>query len=102
MTVPGWYALLLLGAAAYRTWRLLAEDTILHRSRERGIFLIRKRWGRTADKARELIECPWCSGFWIALGWWGGFEMWPHGTVIVAVPLALSALVGAIGSATPD
>ena len=89
MQVPDWYALLLLALASYRTWKLLAEDTILDAPRE----YVCKRIG----KMRPFLTCPWCAGFWIVLAWWGAWQAWPHGTLIAATVMALSALVGVLG-----
>lgn len=88
MSVPGWWAFLLLGLAAFRTWRLDAEDTILDRPRAWVI-------GRF-PKAETFIGCPWCSGAWFAVAWWTFFEAWPHWTLVVAAPFALSAIVALI------
>ena len=85
MNIPGWYELLLLALAAFRTWKLLAEDTILDGPRR-----------YVTGMSRELLECPWCLGFWLSCAWWAAWLAWPHGTLIVAVPFALSAIVGII------
>lgn len=70
----------LLALAAYRSWQLLANDSILERPRS-----------HLPESVREFLECPFCAGFWTAAAWWGAWEMWPHATVVVAVPFALSA-----------
>ena len=44
-------------------------------------------------KITEFVECPYCSGFWIALIWWGAFQLWPHGAIIVASAIAVTALL---------
>ncbi len=82
-----WWPFLLLGLAAYRTWRILGLDAILDGPRNRlplgvGFF----------------ASCCWCLGFWVAVAWWAAWEMWPHGTIWVAVPLALSAVLGLVAS----
>jgi hypothetical protein len=100
--IPGWIGLALLGLAAFRTWKLLADDTILDRPRERTIFLIRKRWGRHADYVRLFLECPWCAGFWITLAWWGAWQLWPHGTLVAAGAMSLAAIVGLLGHLIAD
>ena len=93
MNVPDWYELILLALAAFRTWKLVGEDTILDRPRA---FVVK----RGGEYVETLLECPWCAGFWISLGWWGAFLLWPHGSIVAAVPLAISALVGLLGHAT--
>lgn len=85
MTLPNWYALLLLSLASYRTWKLLAEDTILDPIRDRMGYGL------------QFVRCPWCLGFWVGLAWWGAFELWPHGTPIAAVPFVISVVVGVLG-----
>ena len=95
MTVPGWYALLLLAGGAYRTWRLLALDAILDRPRAwiAGV-------NGDADDYREaldtFLQCPWCSGFWIALAWWAAWQAWPHATLVAAAAAGVSTLVGLV------
>lgn len=85
MEFPDWYVLLLLGLAAWRTWCLLASDTILDRPR---------RYVTTKSRyLEEFIECPFCLGFWVALAWWGAWQLWSHGTTIVAAAAATAALV---------
>ena len=103
MTIPTWYQFLLLGAAAFRTWKLVGDDTILDWPRDRSLELAFKIGGpKLKDYWLSLLECPWCAGFWIALVWWGAFQLWPHGTVIAAVPFAISAVVGLIGNTLSD
>ncbi len=90
MSVPSWWPFLLLALAAFRVWRLLAEDTILDRPRERIV--------RTLPKGEEFVTCPWCAGFWVSLAWWVGWQVWPHWTLVAAVPFAVSAVVGLIAA----
>jgi hypothetical protein len=71
------------------------EDTILDRPRA---LVIR----HSGEYVETLLECPWCAGFWIALAWWGAYELWPHGTTIAAVPFAISAVVGIVATVTSD
>ncbi len=92
--VPTWYALALLAAAAFRTWWLLAQDTILDKPRERVV--------RALPKGEEWLLCPWCAGAWISVAWWLAWVAWPHWTLVVAVPFAISAVVGIVGSLTAD
>lgn len=83
--IPDWYILLLLSLAAYRLWKLLAEDTILEPVRNRITF---SKW------ETELLECPWCLGAWISLGWVSAWWVFPYQATVVSVPFAVSALVG--------
>ncbi len=97
MNVPDWYALVLLGLAAYRTWRLLAEDDLTDRAR-RYVTRLGPSWQKEGDpipdgyrlKAMQFILCPWCLGFWVAAGWWGLWQQWGHGTLVAAALAALS------------
>lgn len=89
-TIPNWYGLLLLALAAFRLWRLLGEDTILDRPRA---ALVRRM-----PKGEEFITCAWCAGAWISIGWWLAWVAWPHWTLVVAVPFAISAIVGLVAS----
>lgn len=86
MTAPNWYGLLLLGLAAFRTWKLLGEDTILGRPRA---WLLARFPGYMA----EMVECPYCLGAWISFGWWGGWQASPHWTLVAAAPFAISTLL---------
>lgn len=99
MTIPSWYEAILLGLAAWRTWRLLAEDDILDRPR-RYVTRLGSKWkeGDTPPKAyryklAEFLTCPYCAGWWVALVWWGFFEWSQRYTLIAAVPFVLSSLV---------
>ncbi len=86
-----WWTLTLLGLAAYRTWRLLAQDSILDAPR-----------GRLPLGVSFFVECCWCLGFWVAVAWWACWEAWPHGTLWVAAPFALSAVVGLVAARDGD
>lgn len=87
MLTPGWYALLLLSLAAFRSWRLIAVDTILDKPRAR----LPQPW-------QEFLECPWCTGFWVGLAWWGAYQATPHWTLVASVPLAVSVLLSEVWS----
>jgi hypothetical protein len=98
MSIPDWYTLLLLALASWRTFKLLSEDTILDRSR--AWLLGYSGWSEGQKlpstyrvKLGEFVACSFCFGFWISLAWWGAWQIWPHGTTVAAVPLAVSALV---------
>ena len=98
-TLPTWYGLLLVSLAAFRTWRLIARDTILDWPRN-WLVGLPVRWQEddpVPDGYREhlaiFLECMWCAGFWVSIVWWVAFEVTPHWTTIAAVPFAVSALV---------
>lgn len=90
----------MLGVAGWRIFHLLAYDDILDRPR-RYVTKLSPDWhaegDATGDRYRErlgqFIECPFCLGFWIALGMWGAWALWPHGTLVFSTPWLLSALV---------
>jgi hypothetical protein len=44
----------LLSLAAYRLWRLIAQDTISEPARD-----------LLPARVREPVECPWCAGSWV-------------------------------------
>ncbi len=82
-----WWPFVLLGLAAYRVWRLLAQDSILDAPRR-----------RLSPGAGSFVECCWCLGFWVAVAWWTAWLFWPHATTWAAVPFSLSATLGLIAS----
>lgn len=90
MSVPTWYELLLLGLAAFRTWKLLGTDTVLDPLRDR-LVGDRDEYRQSLD---EFIRCPWCLGFWCATGWWVAWLVWPHTVLVLAAWGAVAAVVG--------
>ena len=107
MSIPNWYETLLLGLAAYRVWRLLAEDVILDRPRAWLVGLSDWTAGqRTPASYREglaeFLTCPWCAGAWISIGWWLLWQWQPHFALVVSVPFAISVVVGALASVLSD
>ena len=100
MKIPDWWETLILTAAAWRIFHLLAHDDILNRPR-RYVTRLDPRWRKEGDPTgmtyREtlgnFITCPFCLGFWIALATWGLWELWPHGALVAATPLTFSAVV---------
>lgn len=101
MNVPDWWQALLLAAAAWRTFQLIARDDILDAPRARVLRLgnwkpgqrvpagYRAKWG-------EFVTCPYCAGFWIVLVWWAAWQIEASWTLIVATPFALSAALVAL------
>ena len=100
MSVPDWYQLLLLAAAAWRTFQLVSEDDLLDRPR-RWTLRLGSEWKKEGDqvpagyraKWGAFITCPYCSGAWLAAAWWAAWQLEEHWVTIAAVPFALSALV---------
>lgn len=106
--IPSAFATLLLSVAAWRTFHLLAFDDILNAPRNI-LAGLPSNWkqGDPKQKYREgfqdFLECPFCFGFWIALGWWGAWAIWPHWTLVASIPFVLSAgLVAAQKYLTSD
>lgn len=95
MEVPNWWEALLLLAAAYRLWRLVAYDTITEGLRT---SVLDRLDMKQHDRWSAFLFCPWCLGFWMTLGWWVAWQIWPHATLVVAGPFAMSLAVGIIGS----
>lgn len=98
MKLPDWYGILLLGAAAWRTFQLVSNDDILDRPRNWLLGL--KEWSpgqkvpeTYREKWGEWITCPYCAGAWVAVAWWVAFQISPRATYIVATPFAISMLV---------
>lgn len=91
MRTPTPWQTTILAAAAYRLWRLAAEDSILDRPRD--------RIAGASEWADELIACPWCLGFWISAGTWAAYQKQPERTVALASPWAISTAVGVLAHA---
>lgn len=85
--VPGWWAFVLLGLAAYRTWRLIALDSVIDRWRQPVLR-------RVPEKLHEGIVCPFCFGFYFAVAWWLFWLCSHRWSLVAATPWALSAAVG--------
>lgn len=86
-----WEAALLVGAT-YRLWRLASDDQILDGPRE-------KLLAATPVWVEDLVECPWCLGFWMSAAAYVSWRAAPQATLAVATPFALSAAVGATSHA---
>jgi Protein of unknown function (DUF1360) len=54
--------------------------------------------GKRGTYWTDFLTCPFCAGFWISLAWWGAWQLSPHWTLVVSVPLAVSAVVGLLGT----
>ena len=103
MKVPNWWQAVLLIGAAWRIYQLFAWDSIFAKPR-RYVTGLGWSWQEGMPlpllyKQRQwlvqFIECPYCFGFWVALAWFVGWEIWPHGALVLAAPFFLSA--GVIG-----
>lgn len=106
MTPEPW-EFVLLALAAFRVWKLIADDRILDRPRDWLINRIsRKRGSPKAVYWQDFLICPWCAGFWISLvtysawiavgpGTWDTDELLMGGVSVFAI----SAVVGSLGLA---
>jgi hypothetical protein len=81
--------------ASYRLTRLLISDGIADRPRSALTGSLRGRGNR---KLVELIECPWCTGFWVAVGVVAARRLVPAAWDPVARILAFSAAAGLVAS----
>lgn len=81
---------ILIGAASYRIWRLLALDDVLEPPRA---------WvlDRLPIWVTDLTVCPWCLGSWIAFGATWVTDVAVGLRVPVLVALAAAVVVGWLG-----
>lgn len=95
--VPTWWPALLLMAASFRVWHLLAHDTLLDRPR-RYVLRISPAWREEGDDPGDdyrlewglFLNCPYCAGFWVGLGWLFFWELSHRWTEVVALPFVIS------------
>lgn len=88
--IPTPWAFVLLALAAQRSYWLIGEDAITEPLRA----LVTNNGER--ERTHWFLTCPWCSGAWISLAWWTAWWYLDEWAVAVAVPFALSAVVGAV------
>lgn len=103
MTIPDWWELTLLSLAAYRVFRLLSEDTILDWPRNYLVGLSGWQEGRPTPpgyrvRLAEFLLCSSCFGFWASVAWWLSYQLWEYGTIVAAVPFAISTVVIGVAS----
>jgi hypothetical protein len=100
MRIPNWYELVLLGAASWRCFQLLAFDDLLDRPRR---WLLHLGDWQEGDDPRSLPEnyrfnwaklltCPYCAGTYCATAWWIAWQISGKWTDIFASLVALWAL----------
>lgn len=102
--VPSWWEFLLLALAAWRIFRLIAEDEILNRPR-RWVLNLDPDWEEGEDPNDDyrfewgaFLTCPWCAGAWVSFGWYAFWIWQPHATLVLATFFALSAATGLIAT----
>lgn len=54
------------------------------------------RYGRAGMYVSAMLSCAWCAGFWSSLAWVEAHRRRPAVAVRVALPFALSAVVGVL------
>lgn len=109
MTLP--LLLLLDVLAAYRLTRLVVADTFPPVAALRDRIVTKHTTIKPApapqtghveepDAWAELVQCPWCCGFWcsliVAAAHWCAFGLPAPAFVVPALALALSAAVGIV------
>lgn len=95
-----WLALIVVSLGVWRFWRILSTDSILDRPRDFVLGTSALAGGAVYYKRKRLADflgCAWCLGFWLSLGAFAAWHWWSAGnTVLIATPLAISALVGLV------
>jgi hypothetical protein len=96
--IPAPWSFALLALGAFRIWRLIGIDEITAPIRDR--ITGRRQYHSEPSLYREwldkLLACPWCLGFYVAVAVWACWSVWPHWTLVVCAPFALSAVVGLV------
>lgn len=105
--IPAWWPALIIGLGAFRIVRLIGWDDLppILRLRKR-LTGEQVRYRPTEERGpvysyrrptlAHFIACPYCVGWWVALAAYGLWIQWPHGTVYVLAPFALSAFIGLV------
>lgn len=96
MSVPDWYSLLLLGVATWRTFQLIAFDTLLDKWRDK-LFRLDEKWEKDGDPLGDeyriglatWLQCPYCAGFWIGVAWFTAWQITGKWTELAAVLFVL-------------
>jgi uncharacterized protein DUF1360 len=86
---PNFFVLVVVSLAVFRWVKLAIDDDITEPLRERTVFKLSPK-----SKLRELFECPWCLGLWLAGGAVVLFWLFPVVFLWVCLPFAISAVVG--------
>jgi hypothetical protein len=81
--MPSPFEAVLLALAAWRIWHLIALDDITDRPRR---YVTQGR-----EKLLDFIECPYCMGFYVALGWVVAFAVDDTWALWAALPFAVNA-----------
>jgi Protein of unknown function (DUF1360) len=96
-------AVVVLGLAVARLWRLISQDLVLAPLRDRLVGAEKFKVGdaEVAKNARpavvEFLGCPWCLGFWLSIPAVALWRYAPDDVVLWIVGvLAVSEVVGLI------
>ena len=87
--IPNTLEFIILGLATYRLTRLITRDVIIDFIRNS----VWKKFPPESSKIGYFFTCEWCMSIWIASLLYLCFTI-TSVTVVVAVPLALSAIAG--------
>lgn len=99
MSTADLLGLLVLSLGAWRVWRILSTDVVLDWPRDRILGATQPLAGGpihyTRPRLAEFVGCPWCLGWWIALGAFAAWHWWSKtDSVLIAIPFALSTVIG--------
>jgi len=82
----------ILGLAVYRLTRLIVEDTVFEKIREK-IF---SKFSPSTSSIGYLLTCYWCTSMYVATLVTIGYILVPSIFIIICLPFALSAIAGLI------
>jgi len=93
MILPDPFTFIVLALATFRLTRLITTDVITE-------FIRTWVWKRfpLSTKTGYLFTCDWCMSIWFASLVTISYTIVPTATLFVALPLALSAVVGILAA----
>ena len=84
----------LVALAAFRVTRLVVFDQLTEPLRDHTVYKLSD--DGFSGWVRDLFDCAWCAGFWIAGLFAIGWALNEQATLWVALPFAISAVTGLI------
>lgn len=103
---PSPLALVVLILAAFRLWRLLAEDDLPPLARARDWLTGAQRedgeWSFRRPTLAHFLACPYCLGAWVSLAVYAAWLSAPVPTLYAMTPFAISGAVGLIAANLGD
>jgi hypothetical protein len=97
---PSPWQFLVVALAVFRLWRLLAQDDLPWLVRLRNAAVGAREtagvWTFRHPTVAHWLQCPWCLGAWLTVGWTVFWWLDGRLALYVALPFALSATVGLI------